>query len=261
MIFASDLDRTLIYSSKFISGIEDMLEIVEYKGEKPISYFLTELKRSLENVNKNAMFIPVTTRTKKQYDRIHMLKDEIVPKYHVTTNGARIFIDGEECREWKGHIEKSSKESFSIDEAHVLFEKMASDIEMKELRSAEDVFLYCVLDHENIDSKWKADFADKMRSGGWEVSHQGRKLYAVPKSINKRDAVKFIADRENIKDIISAGDSNLDFCMSEISKLFLIPKHGELVSKTDENHKNIVITKAEGVFSALEILNKIESYF
>jgi hypothetical protein len=77
MIFASDLDRTIIFTQKFIKSSDDLNNIVciEEKNSKPISYMT---KKSLEMINeiKNKyVFIPVSTRGMEEFQRINFLKN------------------------------------------------------------------------------------------------------------------------------------------------------------------------------------------
>ena len=63
MIFASDLDGTLIFSKKHCEGITECTEIVlvEKNGQKEISYMTKKSVEILKAMSKLAIFIPVTT--------------------------------------------------------------------------------------------------------------------------------------------------------------------------------------------------------
>ncbi len=61
--FASDLDRTLIYSHRVLDqykydGDYDLTEMLD---ERPLSYMSVETKKSLKMIHQLGWFIPVTT--------------------------------------------------------------------------------------------------------------------------------------------------------------------------------------------------------
>lgn len=92
--FASDLDRTLIYSHRVLEqyAYEGEYDLVEVLDERPLSYMSVETKKSLQTIHQSGWFIPVTTRTTAQYERITFFEQELKPEYAVTTNGAVFFI-------------------------------------------------------------------------------------------------------------------------------------------------------------------------
>ena len=88
VILFSDLDRTIIHSSKFLKESINP-EIVEFnKDKKPISYMEKEALLLLNELSNNLLFIPVTTRSLEQYKRIDL---KITPLYYITSNGGIIL--------------------------------------------------------------------------------------------------------------------------------------------------------------------------
>ena len=45
-------------------------------------------------------FIPVTTRTIEQFQRISLFQDEIIPEYAITSNGGNILHNGKQDGTW-----------------------------------------------------------------------------------------------------------------------------------------------------------------
>lgn len=89
MIYASDLDRTLIYSLGAIGVPENTpglipAEIIEGKTR---SYISQQALNQLMDLNTRIIFIPVTTRTIQQYKRINLFQETVIPDYAVTSNG------------------------------------------------------------------------------------------------------------------------------------------------------------------------------
>ena len=96
MVFCTDLDNTLIYSYKHDIG--ENKRCVEIYQDREISFITQETYRLLCEVKKQAMIVPVTTRTVEQYDRIDFGVGTF--SYALTCNGGVLLIDGHEDESW-----------------------------------------------------------------------------------------------------------------------------------------------------------------
>ena len=96
MIFASDLDRTLIYSNRLLTKNHLPVPIrnVEVYNGREISYMTEKAIALLRELADEMMFIPVTTRTVEQYHRIALFREEIRPTYAITCNGGVVLNNG-----------------------------------------------------------------------------------------------------------------------------------------------------------------------
>lgn len=76
-MFASDLDRTLIYSNKALADFgqsgEDLIG-VERKDGREIAFMTQEARSLLKEISAQMLFVPVTTRTYEQYKRIFIFR-------------------------------------------------------------------------------------------------------------------------------------------------------------------------------------------
>jgi len=85
-------------------------------------------------------------------------------------------------------------------------------------------------------------FSTWLEENGWVSSIQGRKMYFVPKCVDKWTALKYISDLEKTKTIISSGDSKLDLNMVKNASIGIIPSHGqEAIEFLGTKQKNIHI--------------------
>ena len=103
-IFATDLDRSLMFSSKFLE--EGMKSVcIETLEGKEISYMLEESLNLLDKVKGTSGlgFIPVTTRSVEQYKRVSSIQD---CEYAITTNGGVILHKGKKYDKWEKHIKE-----------------------------------------------------------------------------------------------------------------------------------------------------------
>ncbi len=257
MLFASDLDRTLIYSKKFITREENQIQLVESKGDREMSYMLSSSIEILKTLSNKLLFVPVTTRSIEQYKRIDVFQKEIKPKYFVTSNGGNIFSNGELDKDWeKVIISKFNKECLMLEEVISEFNKIKSNLNIVTVRKVDELFLYCILESDIPQEALKM-FSAWLEKNKWRTILNGRKLYFVPMHINKGEAVKYIADKKGIKTIITSGDSILDYDMASISNLFISPQHGSIYELNNYDNNMVKFTNKSGIFASHEILETV----
>ncbi|WP_077213697.1 HAD family hydrolase [Bacillus dakarensis] len=257
MMFASDLDRTLIFSNKALADYPskdplDMIPIERKLGE-PISYMTRRSYDLLQDISKKILFVPVTTRTLSQYNRIAFDRMNIM--YAVTSNGANILYQGQPLMEWSNRIRRELLESaFQREELISMIKQRAQGIK-GELRAVEDLFFYYYLD-ESISSELFNEIEAFIDGKNWKVSLQGRKLYFMPAAISKGKAIAYIREREEKSTLIGAGDSLFDDDFLQISTFPFVPGHGEL-AHSHTLQKRYVVTENKGAKGGEELLESI----
>jgi len=261
MIFASDLDQTLIYSKKFISDpltcCMHPVRLIETNETEEISFMTETAINKLKELSNKVVFVPVTTRTISQYRRIQLFQNEIKPKYAVVSNGGNVVIDGNIDEDWKNSIKSMiSFECLSSSEVLQEFCKISNDNWVLSQRTADDLFLYFITDQTVIPHDELDCFGKWVTNNGWTISLQGRKLYLVPNCINKWSAISYVRELAGASKISAAGDSLLDLCMLEKSDFAITPMHGEIARTIVKNSK-IQVTEMSGIYAADEILEKI----
>ena len=95
-VFYSDLDNTLIYSYKHEIG--ERRKCVEVYQGREISFMTEFTWRALKTLMEKLLFVPVTTRTLEQYQRIQL--GISMPSYALVCNGGILLKDGEPDRCW-----------------------------------------------------------------------------------------------------------------------------------------------------------------
>ncbi|WP_312116315.1 HAD family hydrolase [Brevibacillus reuszeri] len=257
MIFASDLDQTLIYSERFLTDPSLKVRLIEKLDEKPISYMTERALCLLEEINKHMLFIPVTTRTIEQYNRITIFQNELKPKYAITSNGGNIICNGAVDEFWNKKIRmRIEDECISITDILKQFEDIKGSDWILNEKSAEDLFYYFIIDRQKMPTDEWDGFVQWMEHGNWTVSIQGRKLYFVPRAVNKRDAVLYVKSVEERSELFVAGDSLLDLPLVSCTSNCLIPSHGEIyhLAKRLEEGMSFPFTAQTGILASEEIL-------
>ena len=251
MIFATDLDRTIIYSSKFVNKeIIDKVTLIEEVDGKPISYISNYALKELENINKYINVIPVTTRSINQFKRINTFK---YCKYAITTNGGTILYNGEILKEWDEYIKKILGK-YKEKEAEIIELLKKHDFIIKEPNLIDDKFIFTKTNNVELCEKILEKKIDK---DIWNFTIQSQKVYVIPKEITKSSAVEFLKNKLKEKIVIASGDGKLDKDMLEIAQIAILPKHGELYEKHKYYKDNCIIVD-NGIFSADDIINNVK---
>jgi hydroxymethylpyrimidine pyrophosphatase-like HAD family hydrolase len=255
MIFASDLDRTLIYSKRamLVDMNDQDFVVVEYKNGEPLSYMTSTAIEILKKLAETTIFIPVTTRSIEQYKRIHLFQETIKPEYAITSNGGTVLINGCIDEEWSSHIQLQLKISADKEDILKKFKEIASDDWILSTRIADETFYFMVIDPTKIPLIKFASFCSWIITQGWTHSVQGRKLYIVPECVNKWSSIEYLKQKSGQSFVYAAGDSLLDLCLLEKADEAMRPAHGELQVV---DSKNIHKTSKSGIYAANEILEK-----
>lgn len=255
MIFATDLDRTLIYSNKFLNEAGSPYKSIEIYKEKPISYISLKSLELLTKIKQKAHIIPVTTRNYEQYHRIEVFKGELAPELYIINNGGTIYIQGKEDIYWKQHIENQIRAlKRGYDEVlHYFLESYKGTIER---HKKSDELIWLILGDQNqIDWEAVKAFEAHYAKWGWKIDVNGRKIYLYPEFINKWDAINYVRNTYFVgENIIAAGDSLFDYEMVHHAKWGIVPKG----SWIEINCKpSILRTSNEGLQAGEEILENV----
>lgn len=256
-LVACDLDRTLIYSAAALGlATEDSaaprLAVAEVYQGVPISFLTRRAESLLAELAEVALVVPTTTRTLAQYQRVQLFGRP--PSHAVTTNGARMVINGRPDQDWERAVaDRLAAICAPAAEIAEHVGKVADPRWTKSWRLAEDVFCYLVVNRAELPASFVADLTAWCEPLGWTVSLQGRKIYAVPGPLTKSAALAEIARREGTTRLLAAGDSLLDADMLALADAGIRPAHGEL-HDLGWLRPALAVTGATGVLAGEEIL-------
>lgn len=264
MLFASDLDQTLIYSHRTLINqeIDQQIRPVERLEDRFISFMTQNALSELKEIAQRVLFVPVTTRSKLQYQRINFLDYDITHQYAVTSNGGKIFYEGVENKDWSQLVLAGRDKCLAAQDLIHKFDEIShSSWVIKDSgKLADNLFYYCLIEREKIPLTELAAFKLWASDNHWELSVQGRKLYLVPLNVNKKAAIQYIKEKEGLSRVVAAGDSLLDLDMLKAADLALAPAHGELYSlylQGISGLEKIRFTQKSGIEAAEEILESV----
>ncbi|MDT9594333.1 HAD family hydrolase [Nocardioides zeae] len=255
-LFASDLDRTLIYSAGALQLGRPVAEpvLVEVYDGQPTSFADPAALAALRPLADHVAFVPTTTRTRAQYERIQLAGVRV--EHAVTTNGAVLLVDGEPCGDWAAETVVRMRAGESYADVRRAAEGLWRHPWVLKVRDAEGVFFYAVVDPALTPQGWYDEVAGVAAWGGWQVSVQGRKVYLIPPGVTKEAAVAEVARRVGAERVAAAGDSLLDRGMLVEADLALRPSHGEL-HEEGWSVPGLHVTRESGGPAATEIVETV----
>jgi hydroxymethylpyrimidine pyrophosphatase-like HAD family hydrolase len=257
--FASDLDRTLIFSKRMLEayGSDGNDELIELLDGKPISYISSKTKSILKQINEEMLFIPVTTRTIEQYKRVQLFQGEIVPEYVITSNGGTILKRGTVLKEWTLYTQELLQNCTPLEEVVKKVAALEDSKWIKKIKPGDQVFFYIILHREHFSTSRFIELTALTDNLGWQLSLQGRKLYFIPKTLNKWTAVHYLRDVLDLNEISTAGDSLLDYELITNGTYGIAPLHGEVLDYSHTLHK----TGHAGIKASEEIVEAVQSRY
>ena len=197
-LIGSDLDRTLIYSPRALAlDMSDetapRLLTVEVHHGKPLSFMTERCAELLVELISAAEFVPVTTRTRAQYQRVHLPGPVPgwAPRYAICANGGRLLVDGVTDEDWNEQISATLAQNCAPLDEIVHHLALSADPEWTLKRRV-------------------AELTDWAGERGYTVSLQGRKIYLVPQPLTKSAALAEVERRTGASTVLTAGDSLLD---------------------------------------------------
>jgi hypothetical protein len=230
ILFACDLDRTLIYSRAALGLAAELpappLVTVEELDGRPISFMTRAAYDELAGLAFDHLFVPVTTRTRAQLQRVQLGGPP--PLYQVAANGGILLVDGVVDRNWSAAVTHAVSRVAPLTEAVAALSVACAEGWAAPPKIAEGLFCYVVVDRIAMPAAALDDLRAWARPAGWTVSLQGRKLYLVPGPLTKSAAVTEIARRAGSELVLAAGDSLLDIDLLLGADRGVHPAHGEI---------------------------------
>lgn len=205
-----DLDNTLIYTSKKLDSLEDMVCVEEYKG-KPLSYMTKHTYEALNRLSgrDDLNIIPITTRVDYQYERLNLPRFE----FALLANGSVLRLNGLDIKHWSKESEGYSAEVESeLKEIDNLLNANADKFQY--IRHPMNTFIFAKYnDGESINID--------IEGRGIDLYTVGSKFYAIPKKLSKGYSISRLKKFINLGKVISAGDSEIDRTMIDYSDLYI----------------------------------------
>ncbi|QMV41448.1 HAD family hydrolase [Cohnella cholangitidis] len=259
MIFACDLDQTLIYSRNSMGPIEqpDELVPVELDQGEYRSFMTRTAYRDLQALSGRVHFVPTTTRIYEQYRRIFGLTEGVPSRYAIVSNGGKVLIDGRSDEEWENRVRRTVREKCApAPEIKGKFDELVAKEWIIKDRYCDELFYSVIVDRAKLRAGLMDDLTKLLQDDGWNCSLQGRKIYLVPDCVSKGSAVRYVKELAGASYVFAAGDSLLDESMLDVADEFVAPNHGELYRKYGV-HDRILFTERSGIRASEEVVGTL----
>ncbi|GAA0304907.1 HAD family hydrolase [Kineococcus aurantiacus] len=260
LLAASDLDQTLVFSARSAQADVAGLVPVEDYRDATISWVTPGAWSVLADLVASGGFVPVTTRTVEQYSRIRWPQGP--PRDAVCANGGVVLRDGVPDPGWDAAVRERLAACAPLPDVLDALTRLARELvavvpgsEEPSVREVPGLFGYVVLregQREALEGPRLGDLTARLDPWGYAVSLQGRKLYAVPRSLTKSAAVAEVVRRHGADGFVAAGDSLLDVDLLLAARAARRPRHGELL-RTGWEHPRVELTGAAGAAAGEEI--------
>lgn len=261
-VFFSDLDQTLLYSHRSVSALLSSttdrhdLVVAEIYQNAPFGYIEYIANEQLGEISRRMDFVPTTTRTVAQYERIRF--PQVKVEYAVTTNGGVILRNGVPDVEWSEHVLNNvlAESAFVSDVYNALEAEYGSAEWVRKMYQVDDFFMYFALDRELTPDTFVSELEQRAEEWNYTVSLQGRKLYMIPRNLSKGGAVEEVKNRLGSSFMSAAGDSILDKSILLIADEAWRPAHGEL---EEENFQlpHLRVTQNRNFLAGAEIIQGV----
>lgn len=249
--FLSDLDNTLIYSYKKIG--KHQVICIEKKEGKELSYMTKGAYGLLQEVSEKIEFIPVTTRSIEQYQRVHLLKEEW-PPFALTSNGGTLLYKNRLDEKWQKETNQFVDDVMEQLEKAIQILKQDKNV-IFQIRLVDSIFVYT----KSSDVTYSMDVLKKaLDLNQVFIDCNGEKLYVFPKHLTKGFAVKRLKEYLGIDFCIGAGDSLFDAPMLEMCDIGYVPQNSEL-SRILSKEKHIQISAYSDLYFGDFVLESVMS--
>jgi hypothetical protein len=252
-VVASDLDRTLIYSGSALqlpgtdAEAPSLLSVEVLEG-RPHSFMTVSTAQRLQRIAAAATFVPTTTRTVAQYQRVRL--HGIAPRFAVTSNGGNILIDGVPDLDWNAGLHQAVVSGgVTLDQVKAELKARSDPEWMLKRRTGDELFCYAVVEPALLPADWVHEWRAWCAERGWVVSMQARKIYAIPAGVSKEAALQEVCRRAGAGRMLASGDGALDAGFLAAADAGIRPPHGELATMNWQ-HPTVRVTERAGVLAA-----------
>lgn len=251
MLFATDLDNTMIFSHRIVDESKSNVQCVEFYKGRPITYMTLSSIQKLKNLMQQIYIIPVTTRSISQFNRVELWS---TIEYAIVDNGGTILHYGVPFIEWEQYIQKVLA-NYNLQAVCDLFTDLPDLLLKPKIVDGKFVFTKS----SNV-TKSKTILQQKLDTKIWQISFQGNKIYAIPQGITKGIALQYLCENllHNHLPVIAAGDSDLDISMLDYATYGIIPSDCQLsiLEKKEWIRTGVGINSADNILDYVFSLSR-----
>lgn len=262
MLFFTDLDRTMIFSSKF-RNLDNARSTVRVDDETGYPGFMDKegynlLLKLYEN--KELQIIPCTTRSIEEALAIKIFRDN--SEYIICCNGGVILHNGEIEKSWES-LMSSYLDGYNYYWELLLPKFKNKDFVIKQPKFVNNIFVY---GKHNDKQKIKDYLESVINKELFYYEIQGNKFYILPNDIRKGNALLYLRRKLEDNNISVAGDSKVDLDMFKYAtneSFFVLNENSDndinISDFKNIDFENLKIITNEGIRASSEILSRLSN--
>lgn len=214
ILLACDLDNTLLHSHRRRQADSVCVERLEGREQSFLSPGACSL---LRRAIRETLFVPVTTRSVEQYQRIQW-PEGCAPAWAATANGAVLLQNGIGDTPWQ----EESLEAVRRCRAELgrLSALLTREKNFRVCRMVDGMYLFASFESETLAAAQAEQYRGKTPL---TVLASGRKLYFFPPGLDKGRAVLRLRKRLSAEQVVCAGDSVIDLPMLCAAQAAVVP--------------------------------------
>lgn len=221
MLFASDLDSTLVYPAR-TQPPDQSTEAAEYRDGRVLTCVSTELPAALVGLATAGVdLVPVTARSRSMLDALTPFR---AVRIAITAAGGRIWRDGEPLPQWDRDLTRLLGGAATNAQARAaLAAGFTDETWIIGEQVIDDLWFVLLAPHGHLPDDAEPRARDLLASLGWTAYGHGRKLYCLPASLRKETAVRWLVARLDAELIAAAGDSEMDVGLLNLAPTAFCP--------------------------------------
>lgn len=211
MLFAADLDNTLLHSYKIARAGDVCVAAVD---GRELSFMTREAFGLLREVAARCLFVPITTRSLAQYRQLEL---GVKPAYALVSNGALLLLDGKVDEAWM--LESRSMFPAALPQ-------LSACAFLHDVRMVDGFFIFAkAAEPEQAVLRLR----DMLAGAPFSVHSVHEKVYVFPAGMGKGTALARLKARLRaegrwpVETVVCAGDSALDIPMLEMADTAIAP--------------------------------------
>ena len=221
-----DLDNTLVYSAAAIArwappGV--VYRCVELRDGVERGFVTAAAALELERLEPLVTLVPVTARSREQYDRLDLLRG--IPAAAIVSNGALVLSGGTPDPLWESVVGSALAAAAPIGEAAAVMSAFAP-------RERDGRILVATFDDRAGAQSCLEAVDARLAALHWSAQRDARRVYATPAGLSKATAAAHVIATMPHALVLAAGDSALDAGLLALADEAMVPAHGELATET-----------------------------
>lgn len=254
LLFASDLDSTLVYPAR-TQPAGQVTVAAEYRDGRVLTRASSNLGAALAQLAAAGVHLmPVTARSRSMLDALVPFRDAPIA---VTAAGGRIWRKGQPLADWDRELRRQLDGAATCAQARAELTTGFAGASwiIGELIVDESWFIL-LAPHDRLPADAEPRARQLLAGLGWTAYGHGRKLYCLPAQLRKEAAVHWLLARLEVGLLAAAGDSEMDIGLLNLAPVAFCPA-GSSLAGSPLRPPHTRLTSAPAADAGPEILRAV----